>query len=151
MCETALMKKLDLPPVWLLLCALVAWAISLVLPLYSFHVNRWFIGVLVVIGVLLVVWAGIWFRLSKTPIEPRQTPETLVSKGPYRLNRNPIYTGMTIILLALALYLGEISALIAVFAYPIIITLRFIRAEEQTLLHNFGEEAQRYFSRSRRW
>ncbi len=146
-----MIKNFDIPPVWALILALIAWGLSYAIPLYEFNVSFWLIGVLVGAGVYLVVWSAIWFWRSKTTIEPRKKPKKLVVQGPYRINRNPIYTGMTAILFAIALYLGTISAFLPVIMYPIIIFYRFIRKEEETIKEEFGEEADKYFKRTRRW
>jgi len=100
---------------------------------YRFDVPIRLVGVLAVAGVVLVVWSALWFRRVQTPLDPRDTPTALVVEGPYRINRNPIYTGMTVVLLALALYLGAVSALISVVIFPLIIDLRFVRREERVL------------------
>ena len=146
-----MMKKIDIPPAWLLASMFAAWFLARVWPVYSFHVSSWIAGILVGGGVYLVIWSVVWFRKRHTTLDPRDTPATLVVEGPYKINRNPIYTGMTVVLLGVALWLGELTALIPVLLFPLIITVRFIRGEEQTLRETFGEAAEKYFAGSRRW
>jgi len=102
-------------------------------------------------GVLFASWAMLRFRLRSTPIEPRNTPKALVADGPYRFNRNPMYTGLTLLLLGLAVWQGSFVALLPAIALPFIITARFIRDEEAGLAASFGDEAQAFFDRTRRW
>ncbi len=143
------MRALDLPPVWALGAAILSWLLARFVPLISLPEG---LGrVFMIAGIALGIWALIWFRRRKTPFEPRHTPKALVVEGPYRINRNPMYTGMTLILIGWALSLGAVSALIPALAYPVLITRRFILDEEEALRETFGAEAEAYFGRTRRW
>ncbi|REC94650.1 methyltransferase family protein [Kushneria indalinina] len=102
-------------------------------------------------GLALAGWAILWFVRRRTPIEPHETPTCLIVEGPFRLNRNPIYSAMTLLLLALALWNGALSALLTVGLFPWVITRRFIHHEERALRDVFGAQAERYFARTRRW
>ena len=93
----------------------------------------------------------VWFRRKKTPVEPNHKPRALIVEGPYRINRNPIYTGLALILIGWALALGAVTALIPALAFGPIISRRFVAPEEKTLLEAFGEEAETFFRRTRRW
>lgn len=144
-------KYIDIPPIWFVLCAFAAWFLARIWPVYQVDLNRWFIGVVVGTGVYLIVWSALWFWRKKTPIEPRHTPNSLLVEGPFKVNRNPIYTGFTIILLGIVLWIGAFTALFPVLAFPFIITSRFIKGEESQIREQFGDEAEVYFSRTRRW
>lgn len=141
--------RLDLPPVWALGAAGLSWLLARYAPLVAlpFGLGRGFM----LVGVAIAIWALVWFRRKQTPIEPRHTPAALVVEGPYRINRNPMYTGMTLVLIGWALSLGALSALLPALAFPALITRRFVRDEEAALRARFGEEAERFFARSRRW
>lgn len=145
------MKHIDIPPFWAAACAFIAWFLAKVLPVYEFNLSGWLTGVIVGGGLYMVLWSAVWFWKRKTTIEPRHTPKALIVEGPYKINRNPIYSGMTVILLGIALWLGAITAIFPVLAYPWIISRRFIRGEEDTLRDAFGDEAESYFAKSRRW
>lgn len=139
----------DLPPIWAFGAAAVSWALARWMPIATLPpgMGRVFIAG----GLGLIVWAAIWFRRKRTPIEPHHVPRALIIEGPYRINRNPIYTGLTLILVGWALALGGLSALVPAFAFPFVITARFIREEEKVLRSAFGEEAERYIAKTRRW
>jgi len=139
----------DLPPVWALGAAVASWLLALLVPLAGFPFG--FDRGLIAIGVLLILWSAWWFWRKKTTIEPRHTPKALIVEGPYRINRNPIYTGLTLILAGWALSLGALSALIPALVFPFIITRRFVIPEEAALRDAFGDEAERYIAASRRW
>lgn len=139
----------DLPPVWALGAALSAWALARVLPVATFPAG---LGrVFVAAGLALVLWAAWWFWRKRTPIEPRETPRALIVEGPYRINRNPIYTGLVLIVAGFALSLGALSALLPALALPVILDRRFVRDEEAALRAAFGAEAEAYLARTRRW
>ena len=143
----------DLPPVWMLGHAALAWVASTIVPLVSFGGTgtRMIGGALALVGIALSVWAAAWFARRRTTIEPRETPTRLIVEGPFRLNRNPIYTGMALVLAGWALWLGTLSAVLAVLPFTFVITNRFIRGEEAALRDAFGFEADAYLDRSRRW
>jgi protein-S-isoprenylcysteine O-methyltransferase Ste14 len=67
------------------------------------------------------------------------------------VNRNPLYTGLALIQTAWALWLGTLSALLTVPAFLWVIHVRFVRAEEAGLRAAFGDEAEAYLARTRRW
>ena len=77
-------------------------------------------------------------------------PERLVSSGPYRWVRNPMYLGHLIFLAGLALALGSwIGA--ALFAFHALWFHRRVREDEQRLAGLFGEPYREYCRRVRRW
>ena len=147
------------PPAFLYVGALaIAW-------LLEFRVRRFrFVGVnestaaietagifLVVIGVALGLWGMLTFARARTAILPIKAASRLVETGPYRISRNPMYTGMSIAYLGLMLRLNWGWALVL---FPVVIVLlhRFvISKEERYLLAEFGEEYAAYCRRVRRW
>lgn len=139
----------DLPPVWALGVAAASWALARWAPLAPLPPGMG--HVLIAAGLGLCLWSAVWFRRKRTPILPREAPRALIVEGPYRINRNPIYTGFALILLGWALALGALSAVIAAALYPVLVTRRFILAEEAGLRAAFGAEAERYLARTRRW
>ncbi len=143
----------DLPPVWAAGTLAAQWMVAEWLPLLDFD-GGWVdaIGWLfVAAGLGLAVWAAIWFARKRTTIEPREEPTTLIVEGPFRVNRNPIYTGMALVLLGTGVILGALSAFALAFAFPVIITRRFILGEEAALRGAFGAEADAYIATTRRW
>ena len=71
------------------------------------------------IGILLIIldqipnfWYGIYFRKIKTSLGTYDKPKKLVTSGLFRISRNPIYLGMVLTLLGVAILLGSISPFI---------------------------------------
>lgn len=143
----------DLPPVWMLGHGLLAWAAARAVPLLEFDgpLARTAGAVVALGGIALAAWAAAWFARRRTTIEPREEPSALIVEGPFRLNRNPIYTGMALALLGWALWLGALSSVLAVLPFPFVIDRRFVRDEEAALREAFGPEADGYIAATRRW
>ena len=143
----------DLPPVWMLGHGALAFVLDRWLPLVRFDgaAVKAVGSVVALAGVGIAVWAAAWFARKRTTIEPRETPRSLIVEGPFRLNRNPIYTGMALVLAGWALWLGSLSALLAVLPFVPIIDRRFARGEEAALREAFGNGAERYLAQTRRW
>jgi protein-S-isoprenylcysteine O-methyltransferase Ste14 len=146
-----LLRKADLPPVWLALHVVLAAVLNETKPLWIFGSNPVAGGVLLVAGLALIGWSAVHFLRKRTPIEPRRAPESLITGGPFVFNRNPIYTGMELMLLGVGLLLGSLGALLPCLLFPVVITRRFIRGEEALLRERFGDEAEAWIARTRRW
>lgn len=114
-------------------------------------------GVSLAVGVpLLVLGVGLWawgvsglVRRGESP-DPRKATGQLVSSGPYRFSRNPIYTGGTVGLLGLALLLDTATGVAVVLALALVV-YKLTLAEERYLDARFGDEWRQYHSRVRRW
>jgi len=77
-------------------------------------------------------------------------PERLVSGGPYRFCRNPMYLGQLIFLAGLAFVLDSWLAA-AVFVFHVVWFDRRVRDDEARLAALFGDSYREYSSRVRRW
>ncbi len=139
----------DLPPVWFAGAGLASWLLARVAPVATFPEG--FGRAFILGGAALIVWSLVWFRRKRTPVEPNHAPRALIVEGPYRINRNPIYTGLALILIGWALALASVSALVPALAFGPVISRRFVAKEEAALREAFGEEAEAFFRRTRRW
>lgn len=77
-------------------------------------------------------------------------PDRIVSAGPYRWVRNPMYLGHLIFLAGLALALGSWLGA-AVFAFHLAWFHRRVRDDEKRLAELFGEPYRDYCRRVKRW
>lgn len=139
----------DLPPVWAFGSAVLATILAWLMPVA--RVPSWPGVLLLACGLGLVFWSAWWFRHKRTTIVPGELPTALIVEGPYRVNRNPIYTGLVLIVLGYGLILGALSALVPAFLLLWVIDRRFVRPEEAVLEASFGESARHYFRSTRRW
>lgn len=91
------------------------------------------------------------FRRKRTAVVPWRPATALVTDGPYRLSRNPMYLGMTLAYLGLSLSLGTLWALAFLPVVIVIVDLAVIRREESYLEEKYGEEYNAYRRSVRRW
>ncbi len=110
------------------------------------------IGMLIVVIVIAIdLWSIMTLRAAHTTVMPTRKSTNLVTTGPFRLSRNPIYVGNILLLIGLALILANawfiLFAVLAAFAIRKIA----IEREEQHLLAIFGAEYEAYCRRVRRW
>lgn len=77
-------------------------------------------------------------------------PTRLITDGPFRYTRNPLYLAMALATLGIAVMLGSLGALLLIAAEVAVMTVG-IRYEERVLHREFGEEYDAYRRRVRRW
>ena len=146
-----MLHRLDLPPVWGALCAAVVWGwaqAATLIPLGPAWL--WPGRALIAAGLALAVWAIATFLRARTPIEPRHIPTALVTDGPFRWLRNPMYRALTLILAGWALSCGEATGLAFVVAYEWVLRRRFVAPEEAVLAERFGDAFHAWAARTRR-
>jgi protein-S-isoprenylcysteine O-methyltransferase Ste14 len=108
-------------------------------------------AVLVVCGILFTIWAARLFAIAKTGVVPFSESTSLVTSGPYRFTRNPMYLGMVIALLGIAVILGSLTPFIVVPAFVVLITYLFILPEEGHMERAFGDAYLERKRHVRRW
>ena len=101
-------------------------------------------------GVVLYVWAIVLFRRAGTPYQTG-APSVLVESGPYRLSRNPMYLGLTAILLGIGLLVGTLPFLLVPLVFVLTVNLVHVPREERALEETIGEPYRQYRERVRRW
>ncbi len=106
---------------------------------------------LIVISIILVVIAIRAFIRAKTNIDVRKPTTSIVSTGPYRFTRNPIYLSMTLFTIGIAIWMNTLWIFITLI--PVLLEIQFgvIAREEAYLTKKFGKEYLHYKSKMRRW
>ncbi len=102
-------------------------------------------------GVLLDLWAMATMWRAKTNILPHKGADTLLTSGPFRFTRNPIYLGNTIAMLSLSAFLDNGWFLALGLGAAIAVQHFAIRREEAHLAARFGQEWSAYSARAPRW
>jgi len=105
----------------------------------------------IAIGFGLMMWAWWLFRKSGTPIRPSDQATALVSSGPFRFSRNPMYLGIVVMMLGIAVWVGSLPMLIAPVGFFAFTSLIFIPDEERRLRETFGDTFISFTQRVRRW
>ena len=114
---------------------------------------RWPLGILVAsAGIALIAIAAGLFRRAETNLPPWQPATALVTGGIYRWTRNPMYLGMTLTYVGIAIAFDSLVAfvLLAVLVLPLMHS-QVIAKEERYLEAKFGAAYRDYKSRVRRW
>jgi protein-S-isoprenylcysteine O-methyltransferase Ste14 len=142
-----------LPPIYFAVALGAMVALHFLIPVMMFGSSAFTaLGVgLILAGVAIAVWARGLFRRAGTTVKPFQESSALVTAGPYRLTRNPMYVGMVSVLLGAGLWLGSLLPLLVVPIFATWIERRFIRHEEAGLERKFGSAYREYTGRVRRW
>ncbi len=142
------------PPIWAVifvaLCAAASWGLGWP-GLSGFPLAP--VGVaLVVLGFVPPIWAVILFRREGTEINPTSAANRkLVTAGPFSFTRNPMYLGLLIETLGIAVWVGAwpmLAAPIAVFATCNWVHIPF---EEAKMRRQFETAFDDYARRVRRW
>ena len=102
-------------------------------------------------GFVLALWSRSLFLRNSTTLQLSKEPTSLVTSGPFRLSRNPIYLGMVVILLGVAVLLGTLVTLAFPVIFVTLIEFFIIPREEQNLENLFGEPYREYKKSVRRW
>ena len=108
-------------------------------------------GILIASAVGLDIWAALSFRRRGTTIMPHKAASALVTGGPFRLSRNPIYLANLLLIAGLGLAFGEPWLLIVTPLAAILLMKLAIEREERHLQALFGPDWLAYAARVRRW
>jgi protein-S-isoprenylcysteine O-methyltransferase Ste14 len=108
---------------------------------------------------LLIVATGAWFSAyaagvfsgRNTTLNPYAEPAEFVSIAPFTFTRNPMYLGITVILLGFAVFFFSPVMVLAPIIFFLVIDRMVIPREEETLERKFGSAYQDYQRRVRRW
>ena len=89
-------------------------------------------------------------RTTINPFAPTRATR-LVTGGPFRFSRNPLYLSLLLLLVAYAMRLDAWQVWLAPAVFAAYVTYFQILPEERELRHKFGEAFERYCTRTRRW
>jgi len=89
-------------------------------------------------GLVLAFWSRSLFLKNATTLQRSEEPPLLVTSGPFRISRNPIYLGMASILLGVAVFQGTLVSLAFPVVFISLIEFFIITGEERKLEKNLG-------------
>jgi protein-S-isoprenylcysteine O-methyltransferase Ste14 len=107
--------------------------------------------ILTAAGVGLSSFAAALFQARETTKNPYGEPAAFVVQPPYTWTRNPMYLGLTIALLGLAIFFDSTVMLLAPVLFFVVIDKMLIPREEETMERLFGQQYVDYKNRVRRW
>ena len=108
-------------------------------------------AILIAIAVWLSVW-GVRVMHRAGTSEKTSLPTTaLVTTGPFRYSRNPLYVSLTLAYLGIAVAAQSLWALALLIVVLAVMLRGVIGREERYLERRFGADYLRYKERVRRW
>jgi protein-S-isoprenylcysteine O-methyltransferase Ste14 len=106
---------------------------------------------LIAAGMILSFWSVGALQRRGTSMIPIRPTTSLVTDGPYRFSRNPMYLGLVGIFVGVALVKQLLWGLLLAPLLVLVITVVVTRKEEAYLAQKFGAEYRRYRTAVRRW
>jgi protein-S-isoprenylcysteine O-methyltransferase Ste14 len=104
------------------------------------------------LGTLLLLWCVREFYVAgRGTLAPWAPPKHLVTTGPYRRSRNPMYVGVITILIGWSILWDSRTLLICTLVVAAAVYVRVLLAEEPWAARNFGAEWKAYRARVPRW
>jgi protein-S-isoprenylcysteine O-methyltransferase Ste14 len=131
----------------------VAFILRWLLPLhFAFpKVLEWLGYALVIVGLGLAFNAVRRFMRAHTTVDPHGSVNAIVTSGPYRFTRNPIYLGFLCLLIGFPFIFRTYWGLILSPLFIVLINTLVIQHEEAYLEKKFKDVYINYKSRVRRW
>jgi protein-S-isoprenylcysteine O-methyltransferase Ste14 len=100
---------------------------------------------------LVMGWALWAFRRHQTTVLPHKANRALITDGPFRYTRNPIYLAFLLLQAAVALALANAWLLLLLPVTWACLRYRVIKLEEAYLARRYGKVFTAYCARVRRW
>jgi protein-S-isoprenylcysteine O-methyltransferase Ste14 len=136
---------------------LIAFVVVLVLrwfrpmPIFGQAVALWLGLAGVALGVGIAIWGRRTMQAAGTNINPSLPATTIVSSGPFRYSRNPLYLALTLLYLGLTVAFDTWWGLVVLIPVLLVMHLGVVLREERYLDQKFGESYRRYRSEVRRY
>jgi protein-S-isoprenylcysteine O-methyltransferase Ste14 len=102
-------------------------------------------------SLILAGWAVRRIWRVRSSVLPHRTTTALVTTGPFRITRNPLYLAMGLLLTGVAFAVNSLAMLLAIVPWTVVMRHGVIAREERYLEGKFGEDYRAYCRRVRRW
>jgi protein-S-isoprenylcysteine O-methyltransferase Ste14 len=108
-------------------------------------------AVVFAVGAFIAGWGLILFHRARTTTTPGKASDALVTRGPYRFTRNPMYVGLILA------YVGEMGILVQIAPLiPLLLVIAYVNwivipVEENQLRGLFGGDYVQFCNRVPRW
>src|SRR6266852_8989499 len=142
------------PPIAWALAVLAGLALNWLMPLPFLPavVSAGWLGAIVfALALALVAWAISTMTRAGSNVPTNLPTTTIVEAGPYRFTRNPIYLGMVLGLIGLAIAFNSLWLLVMLVPFTLAIRYGVVAREEPYLERKFGDAYRQYRARVRRW
>jgi protein-S-isoprenylcysteine O-methyltransferase Ste14 len=106
---------------------------------------------LVALGVGILIWGRRTLVAGGTNVDPSLPSTAVITSGPYRFSRNPLYGGLAVVYLGLTLAFDAWWGIVLLALVLIVMHLGVIQREERYLERKFGDGYRHYRSAVRRY
>ncbi|MCB1721998.1 MAG: isoprenylcysteine carboxylmethyltransferase family protein [Rhodospirillales bacterium] len=139
------------PPIILLLMVMAGIVADWLMPINFGH--GWgALGLILLLGALgYAFWCMQLFKTAGTNVNPAMPSSSLVTEGPYKYSRNPIYVCFLIAYVGLAMLADAPVMILLSVGLFFLLDKYIIQPEEEYLEATFGEEYLDYKNTVRRW
>jgi protein-S-isoprenylcysteine O-methyltransferase Ste14 len=120
-------------------------------PIFASASLRWSALVFVIAGVVLAIAGRRALLAAETNINPFKPTTSIVSSGPFRFTRNPLYLALTLIYVGVTLVVNTWWCFLILAPVLLLIHFGVVRREERYLENKFGESYRQYRLRVRRY
>ena len=142
------------PPLAWVLAVIAGLALNRLAPLPFLPADLptgWPGAVVFVLALALFAWAIVTLTRAGSKVPTNRPTTTIVESGPYAFTRNPIYLGMFLGLIGLAIAFDNLWLLMMLAPFAPVIRYGVVAREEAYLERKFGDVYRGYRSRVRRW
>lgn len=108
--------------------------------------------IVLTLGLVLFIWCvSLFARVGQGTLAPWDPTRKLVAAGPYRLVRNPMISGVALLLIGQALFWGSWRVGLWAGIFICLNHVYFVFSEEPGLEKRFGKDYRRYKANVPRW
>lgn len=105
-----------------------------------------------ILPAVVLVASGVWqFRRAGTHVEPYKPTTALVTGGPYRWSRNPLYVALALVHAGISMAVDSAWMMALILPFLLVIRYGVVAREERYLERKFGQTYLDYKSTVRRW
>lgn len=146
-------EKKALPPTYLVSSIIAMPVLHFLSPVLTIIHFPWnLLGIVPLgIGIIFNLVADRAFKKTGTTVKPFEESITLITTGVFRVSRHPMYVGMVLILLGIAMLLGSLTPYVVIPVFVVLMEVNFVKVEERMLEEKFNEAWSAYKRKVRRW
>ena len=145
--------KRVLPPTYLFLSIIIIGIFHFLFPVAKVVPFPWnLLGVIpLTLGIVVNLIVDRAFQKHQTTVKSFEVSTVLITRGVFRVSRNPMYLGFVMFLLGIALFLGSLIPYVVIVVFAFLLDKVFIRVEEEMLEEKFGKAWLDHKKEVRRW
>ena len=121
------------------------------MPIFDHSVALWPGLALVLLGAGIAIWGRNVLQAAGTNVNPSLPTTAIVTSGPFRFSRNPLYMALTLVYTGLTLAFNTWWGIVVLVPLLMLVHRGVVLREERYLEQKFGETYRQYCSKVRRY